>query len=414
MTRLVDGKAMAGAVLEQAASSTADLRGQGISPALAVLVATDDEATAWYVRSIQRAAATAGVSCQVHQLPGTARAAEITGALRGLSADPAVHGIICQTPLPPGISLATAGAAIAAGKDVDGANPASLGRLAAGLPGAFPPATAAAVLEILRQEQIPLSGSRAVVVGRSTVVGKPVALLLLAADATVTVCHSRTLDLAAVCRTADVLVVAVGRARMIGASYVAPGAVVIDAGTNPVDGGLVGDVDTAAVEDLASVLTPVPGGVGAVTTAVLILHTVRAAQHQADGAGRTGTQPEPGMTGEGVEPGHGGGADKDRLAPELVAQPACHRHRQHLGQAVGGNGPARPVDPGMQLMLDRGQGSGHDRLVHGDHEQGHRHGGEDEDLVCAVSSGWRYRVCGRCWLVGIMAECHEVWPGSAA
>ncbi len=278
MTRVADGKAIAAAVLAQAASAVAHLRSQGISPALAVLAATDDDGAAWYVRSIQRTAATAGVSCQVHRLPQTVGAAEITGALRMLSADPAVHGIICATPLPPGISLATAGSAIAAGKDVDGASPVSLGRLAAGLPGAFPPATAAAVLEILRQEQVPLRGRRAVVVGRSTVVGKPVALLLLAADATVTVCHSRTQDLAAVCRSADVLVVAVGRPRMIDASYLAQGAVVIDVGTNPVGGHLVGDVDAAAVTGLASVLTPVPGGVGAVTTALLIRHTAAAAQ----------------------------------------------------------------------------------------------------------------------------------------
>ena len=150
MTRVADGKAIAAAVLAQAASAVAHLRSQGISPALAVLAATDDDGAAWYVRSIQRTAATAGVSCQVHRLPETAGAAEITGALRMLSADPAVHGIICATPLPPGISLATAGSAIAAGKDVDGASPVSLGRLAAGLPGAFPPATAAAVLEILQ------------------------------------------------------------------------------------------------------------------------------------------------------------------------------------------------------------------------------------------------------------------------
>jgi len=278
MTQLVDGRAIAAAIAEQAAAGSARLRAAGTVPGLAVLLPTDDPGAARYVRSIERAAARAGVSCQVHRLAGPAGPAEITGRLGELSADPAVHGIICQTPLPPGSTLAAVGQAIDVAKDVDGANPASLGQLAAGVPGAFPPATAAAVLEILGHEQVPLRGRRAVVVGRSTVVGKPTALLLLAGDATVTIAHSRTGDLAAVCREAGVLVVAAGRAGLIGADHVAPGAVVIDVGTSPVaGGGLAGDVDAAAVTGIAALLTPVPGGVGPVTTALLIRHTVLAA-----------------------------------------------------------------------------------------------------------------------------------------
>ncbi len=278
MTRLVDGRGIAAAIEAQTAADAAGLRAAGTVPALAVLLPTDDPGAAWYVRSIERAAARAGVSCQVHRLAGPAGPGVITGRLAGLSADPAVHGIICQTPLPPGSTLAAVGQAIDVAKDVDGANPASLGQLAAALPGAFPPATAAAVLEILGHERVPLRGRRAVVVGRSTVVGKPTALLLLAADATVTIGHSRTRDLAAVCREAEVLVVAAGRAGLIGADHVAPGAVVIDVGTNPVPGGgLAGDVDAAAVTGIAALLTPVPGGVGPVTTAMLIRHTVLAA-----------------------------------------------------------------------------------------------------------------------------------------
>ena len=189
------------------------------------------------------------------------------------------------------------GAAIPVGQDVDGANPASLGGLAAGLPGVFAPATAAAVLAILRHERIALSGRRAVVVGRSTVVGKPVALLLLAEHATVTVAHSRTVDLAAVCREADILVVAAGRPKLVGADHVSPGAVVIDVGTTPAEtadpagstgGGLAGDVDAAAVTGIASVLTPVPGGVGPVTTAVLMQHTLQAAARAAARTRRPG------------------------------------------------------------------------------------------------------------------------------
>ena len=278
MTQLVDGRAIAAAIAEQTAAAAAGLRAAGTVPGLAVLLPTDDPGAAWYVRSIERAAARAGVSCQVHRLAGSAGPGVITGRLAGLSADPAVHGIICQTPLPPGSTLAAVGQAIDVAKDVDGANPASLGQLAAGLPGAFPPATAAAVLEILGREGVELRGRRAVVVGRSIVVGKPAALLLLAEDATVTICHSRTRDLAGVCREAEVLVVAAGRPGLIGPDYVAPGAVVIDVGTNPVPGGdLVGDVDTAAVTGIAGLLTPVPGGVGPVTTAMLIQHTVQAA-----------------------------------------------------------------------------------------------------------------------------------------
>lgn len=287
MTHLVDGRTIAVTMATATAAAAAVLRSGGITPTLAVLVPTDDAGAAWYVRSIQRAAARTGITCQVHQMggPGCAlpSAAEISDRLAELSGDPAVHGVICQTPLPDGAELARVGAAIPVGQDVDGANPASLGGLAAGLPGVFAPATAAAVLEILRHERILLSGRRAVVVGRSTVVGKPAALLLLAEHATVTIAHSRTTDLPAVCREADVLVVAVGRPGLIRADHVRPGAVVIDVGTSPTDGGgLAGDVDAAAVTGIASVLTPVPGGVGPVTTAVLMQHTLAAAARTAE------------------------------------------------------------------------------------------------------------------------------------
>ena len=286
MTHLVDGATIAVTMATATAAAASVLRSGGITPTLAVLVPTDDPGAAWYLRSIQRAATRTGMACQVHRMGGQSAARpsaeEISDRLAELSRDPAVHGVICQTPLPPGADLPGVGSAIPAGHDVDGANPASLGGVAAGLPGVFAPATAAAVLQILRHERIPLSGRRAVVVGRSTVVGKPVALLLLAGHATVTVAHSRTRDLAAVCREADILVVAAGRPRLIGPDHVRPGAVVIDVGTSPVQGGgLAGDVDTAAVTRIASVLTPVPGGVGPVTTAVLMQHTLVAAARAA-------------------------------------------------------------------------------------------------------------------------------------
>ncbi|HXS64978.1 MAG TPA: bifunctional 5,10-methylenetetrahydrofolate dehydrogenase/5,10-methenyltetrahydrofolate cyclohydrolase [Streptosporangiaceae bacterium] len=272
MTRLIDGRAIAGEIADEVRAIAARA---ARPPRLAVVLPSDDEAAAWYVRSIQRTAGKVGIGCQVDELFSEGASA-IARRLDVLSGDPDVDGIICQTPLPDGLRLAEVGSHIAPGKDVDGANPVSLGRLAAGLR-AFAPATAAAVLEILQREQVRLTGARAVVVGRSIVVGKPAALLLLAQDATVTVCHSRTADLASVCAGADVLVAAVGRAGFIGASFIKPGAVVIDVGTNPVDdGGFVGDV-VADEAGAASALTPVPGGVGPVTTMMLMLHTARAA-----------------------------------------------------------------------------------------------------------------------------------------
>ncbi|QXV56867.1 bifunctional 5,10-methylenetetrahydrofolate dehydrogenase/5,10-methenyltetrahydrofolate cyclohydrolase [Amycolatopsis sp. TNS106] len=274
---LIDGRAIAAAITAEVTETAAKLRESGTAPTLAVLVPTDDDATAWYVRSIERAAKKVGVDCRVVQLEKPT-GEDVTRELDKLSADPSVHGIICQTPLPEGVTLDDVGAHIDPAKDVDGANPVSLGRLTAGLP-TYAPATAAAVLEILKREQVALSGAQVTVVGRSTIVGKPAALLLLGEHATVTVCHSRTKDLAAVTKTADVLVVAVGRAHFVGADHVKPGAVVIDVGTNPTpEGGLVGDVDQAAVEEIAGSITPVPGGVGPVTTSLLLRHTVTAAQ----------------------------------------------------------------------------------------------------------------------------------------
>jgi methylenetetrahydrofolate dehydrogenase (NADP+)/methenyltetrahydrofolate cyclohydrolase len=274
---LIDGRAISKAILEAVTADVAQLRAAGTTPTLAIVVPTDDEATAWYVRSIVRTATKVGVEARQIDLYD-ATAEQLTAQLDTLSADEGVHGIICQTPLPKGITLDQVGQHIAVDKDVDGASPESLGRLAAGLP-AFAPATAQAVVEILQREQTPLSGADVVVVGRSNVVGKPAALLLLAENATVTICHSRTRDLAAHTRQADVLVAAVGRARMIGAGHVKPGAVVIDVGTNPTeDGQLVGDVDTEAVEPVAAAVTPVPGGVGPVTTALLLRNVVAAAR----------------------------------------------------------------------------------------------------------------------------------------
>lgn len=276
MSQAIDGRAISAAIRTEVTTLAHALRGAGTIPTLVVVLATADESAAWYVRSLERAAGQVGVECQVRRLDDPDGPA-LAAVLDDLSADDGVHGIVCQTPLPPGVDPLDVGSHIAMPKDVDGANPLSLGRLAAGLP-CFAPATAAAVLEILRYEKVPLTGARAVVVGRSTVVGKPTALLLTEADATVTVCHSRTVDLAERCAEADVLVAAVGRAHMLTERHVKAGAVVIDVGTNPTeDGQLVGDVDPSAAAR-AGRYTPVPGGVGPVTTMVLLRHVVTAAR----------------------------------------------------------------------------------------------------------------------------------------
>jgi methylenetetrahydrofolate dehydrogenase (NADP+) / methenyltetrahydrofolate cyclohydrolase len=278
VTQLLEGKKSAAAIREETADAARRLRDSGVVPTLALVLATSDESAAWYTRAISRAGEKVGVEVRVERLADDASAADVRATLQRLSAAADVHGIILQTPLPAGVDHVAVAADIVAGKDVDGANPLSLGRLSAGLP-AFAPATAAAVMRLLDDHGVALSGRRVVVVGRSLVVGKPVAMLLLARDATVTICHSRTADLAARTSEADVLVAAVGRPRMLGAEHVGPGAVVIDVGTTPDEhGALVGDVDTAAVTGVAGAVTPVPGGVGPVTTALLLLNTVTAAE----------------------------------------------------------------------------------------------------------------------------------------
>jgi methylenetetrahydrofolate dehydrogenase (NADP+)/methenyltetrahydrofolate cyclohydrolase len=277
---ILSGGTLASEIRAAVGADAGALVERGVQPRLAVVVATEDESAAWYVRSIARSAGKVGIACDVTSLGPASTTADIAATLVRLSADPAVHGVILQTPLPEGAALADLDPGIAAGKDVDGANPDSLGRLAAGLP-AFAPATAEAVLSLLDHAHIELRGRHAVVVGRSAVVGKPVAHLLLHRDATVTICHSRTADLARHSRDADVLVVAAGRPGMITGAQVRPGAVVIDVGTNPTaDGGLVGDVEPVSTAEVAGALTPVPGGVGPVTSVLLLQHTVRAAQRQ--------------------------------------------------------------------------------------------------------------------------------------
>ena len=277
MTRILGGGELSAAIRADVTARAGVLRESGVQPKLAVVTATDDESTAWYVRSIAKAATRTGIDCQIVDLGATADQNDVLSALVELSADPDVHGIILQTPLPEGVDVTSLRTAIIPDKDVDGANPLSLGRLLANQP-AFAPATAAAVMALLDHHEVPLRGRVASVVGRSVVVGTPVAHLLVQRDATVTVCHHHTVDLAASTRNAEIVVVAVGVPGLVTAEHVADGAIVVDVGTTATDdGALLGDVDSASVEGRAGGLTPVPGGVGPVTTALLLANTITAA-----------------------------------------------------------------------------------------------------------------------------------------
>jgi len=279
-TQVLSGKQLAAHIQQQAQEQSRLLENSGRHPVLAVVVATDDESTLWYVRSIERAAERLGIGCRIIDLGPEATEQVLASVLRDLSAEPSVNGIILQTPLPVGVKADSLVSLIAPEKDIDGANPLSLGRLAVGQP-AFAPATAQAVVELLDHFQVPVAGRNVAVVGRSAVVGKPLALLLLERDATVTICHSKSGPLERYTQPADVVVVAAGRTGLLKGSHISPETVVVDVGTNVLpDGSLAGDVDEASVTGVAAGLTPVPGGVGSVTTALLLLHTVQAARQQ--------------------------------------------------------------------------------------------------------------------------------------
>jgi methylenetetrahydrofolate dehydrogenase (NADP+)/methenyltetrahydrofolate cyclohydrolase len=250
------------------------------APGLVIVRVEGDAASGFYSKAILRFANDIGVEARLEPLPEQTSATELRDALLRLNADPAVHGVIVQMPLPAHLSQEIVMHTLAPEKDIDGITVLSAGNLALGLPG-FQPSTAAAVLEILARSETAIAGKHVVMLGRSNVVGKPLALLLLQKHATVTICHSRTVDLPAVTRQADILVAAVGRARMVKADWVRPGAVVIDVGINALpEGGMVGDVDYESVQDVAGAITPVPGGVGPLTNALLLKQCVEAAWRQ--------------------------------------------------------------------------------------------------------------------------------------
>ena len=276
--RLIDGKAVAARVRARVADEVAAFAAEhGRPPGLATVLIGEDEASAVYVRGKQRASKEVGIAGFDHRLPADAPREEVVALLERLNADPAVSGILVQLPVPGHLDGVELTGLVAPAKDVDGLTPTSAGLLALGRPG-LRPCTPSGVMDLLAEAGAELEGAEAVVVGRSNLFGKPMAQLLLGANATVTICHSRTRDLAAVCRRADVLIAAVGRAEMVRGDWVKPGATVIDVGMNRGPDGLVGDVAFAEASEVAAAITPMPGGVGPMTIACLLRNTLQAAR----------------------------------------------------------------------------------------------------------------------------------------
>jgi methylenetetrahydrofolate dehydrogenase (NADP+)/methenyltetrahydrofolate cyclohydrolase len=275
--RILDGKALAAAVRASVKGTVARLAARGVRPGLAVILAGDNPASAVYVRNKVRACEETGVRSEMHRYGGDVTERALLDRIAALNSDPAVHGILVQLPLPGRINARRVLEAVSPAKDIDGFHLENLGALVAGQP-KFVPCTPAGVMRLIEHAGVALAGRCAVVIGRSNIVGKPLALLLLQKDATVTICHSKTMELQKLTREADVLIAAVGRPKLIVAAMVKPGACVIDVGINRLaDGTLAGDVDFDAVKNVAGWITPVPGGVGPMTIALLLENCVRAA-----------------------------------------------------------------------------------------------------------------------------------------
>jgi len=278
VTEVVSGKKLSEEILSDVRKRVSEYS-TGV-PCLCVVLVGEDPASQVYVRIKDKAARECGIESRQLRLPATASEAELLRVVEGLNRDPGVHGILVQLPLPNGIDAARISLALDPAKDVDGLHPISAGRLLANESG-FAPCTPLGCIYILDHHRVPIEGANAVVIGRSEIVGKPVSLLLLHRNATVTICHSRTRDLPEIVRRADILVAALGKPKFVQGDWIKPGAAVIDVGVNRVDGKLVGDVDFAAANGRAGVLTPVPGGVGLLTVAMLLRNTLQAFEAQA-------------------------------------------------------------------------------------------------------------------------------------
>ena len=281
MAKLIDGKAVSASVRAQVAQEVQELKAKGLHPGLAVVIVGDDPASRTYVNNKKKACAETGIYSEEYALPATTTQEELLSLVRSLNDKPEIHGILVQSPLPKGLDEEAVIEEINPQKDVDAFHPQNVGRIMIGN-FHFLPCTPAGVIELIRSQGIEIAGKRCVVIGRSNIVGKPMAMLLLHNHGTVTICHSKTRDLAEICREADILVAAVGRPKFVTENMVKPGAVVIDVGMDRDENGkLCGDVDFANVEPKAGYITPVPGGVGPMTIAMLLRNTVTAAKLQA-------------------------------------------------------------------------------------------------------------------------------------
>ncbi len=278
--KLLTGKEVAQTMDQDIQKAVQELKTKGVNPALRIMIVGEAADSVTYANSAKKMAEKNGISCEIEQLPGTTNQDDFVKILKERNADKNINGIIVMRPFPKQISEDVVKHILAPEKDIDCFNPVNAGKIMAGDMTGFPPATPQAVMEILRFYQVPMSGKEAVVIGRSMVVGKPMSMLLLGENATVTVCHSRTQDLPGVCRRADILVAAIGKARMITKDFIKNGATVMDVGINVEGDKLFGDVDTEPAKEVASAITPVPGGVGTVTTRVLLKHVVKAAKLQ--------------------------------------------------------------------------------------------------------------------------------------
>jgi len=280
--RLIDGKALAQGIRERIAKDVVELHARvGIRPGLAAILVGDDPASKLYVKNKQKACDAAGIYVDEHKLPASTNQAGLLALIEKVNADPKVHGILVQLPLPKQIDSKVILDAVSPLKDADGFHPYNMGRLVEGT-ARFTPCTPKGIIKMIESTGVAIEGKRAVVVGRSNIVGKPTALLLMHRNATVTVCHSKTRDLPAVCREAEILVVAIGKARFLTGDMVRAGAVVVDVGVNRLaDGTFVGDVDFGPVSERASWISPVPGGVGPMTIAMLLENTLESAKRMA-------------------------------------------------------------------------------------------------------------------------------------
>ncbi len=278
--KLLTGKEVAQKMDQDIQVDVQALKAKSVNPSLKIMIVGDAPDSLAYANSAKKMAEKNGIACDIEQLSGTTSQDDFVNVLKQRNADKSIHGIIVMRPFPKQISEDVVKYVLSPEKDVDCFNPVNAGKIMAGDMTGFPPATPQAVMEILRFYNVPMSGKEAVVIGRSMVVGKPMSMLLLGENATVTVCHSRTKDLPGVCRRADILVAAIGKAKMITKEYIKEGSTVMDVGINVEGDKLFGDVDTEPAKDVAGAITPVPGGVGTVTTRVLLKHVVKAAKLQ--------------------------------------------------------------------------------------------------------------------------------------